>query len=106
MAQKVTVELVDDLDGNKAAETVSFALDGKAYEIDLNKKNAEKLRKTLAAYVNSGRRLTASGRPYTKRKVNGTTRHVRDWARQKGIPVSDHGRIPADVQAAYEEAQK
>jgi hypothetical protein len=28
MAQRVSVELVDDIDGSDAAETVSFALDG------------------------------------------------------------------------------
>ena len=30
---------------------MAFRLDGKAYEIDLSEKNAEKLRKALAAYV-------------------------------------------------------
>ena len=44
MAQQVQVVLVDDLDGGKAAETVSFALDGVSYEIDLSAKNAAKLR--------------------------------------------------------------
>jgi hypothetical protein len=31
MAQKVTVLLVDDIDGGTADETVSFSLDGVAY---------------------------------------------------------------------------
>ncbi len=35
MVQKTTVQLVDDLDGSEAQETVSFGLDGTAYEIDL-----------------------------------------------------------------------
>ena len=106
MAQKVSIELVDDIDGTVAAETVKFGLDGDVYEIDLNKKNATALRKQMAGYVQGGRRLARNGQPYAKKKVNGTTRHVRDWARSKGIPVNDHGRIPADVQAAYDEAQK
>lgn len=46
MAQKVQVILLDDLDGGDAAETVSFALDGASYEIDLSAKNASKLRDT------------------------------------------------------------
>ena len=41
MAQKVQVLLVDDLDGGPAEETVSFALDGVTYEIDLNAQNAK-----------------------------------------------------------------
>jgi hypothetical protein len=44
MAQKVTVALIDDLDGHDAEETVTFGLDGKAYEIDLSASNARKLR--------------------------------------------------------------
>jgi len=40
MAQKVTVELEDDLDGSPADETVRFGLDGTEYEIDLSEKNA------------------------------------------------------------------
>ena len=48
MAQKVHIVLEDDLDGSPATETVSFGLDGKTYEIDLNDKNAGKLRDALA----------------------------------------------------------
>ena len=45
MAKKVTVTLVDDFDGEGAAdETVEFGLDGVTYEIDLSNKNAGKLR--------------------------------------------------------------
>jgi hypothetical protein len=43
MAQKVTVELEDDLDGGPAEETVRFGVDGLDYEIDLSKKNAAAL---------------------------------------------------------------
>ncbi|MBN9376412.1 MAG: Lsr2 family protein, partial [Cellulomonas sp.] len=42
MAQKVQVLLVDDLDGGTADETVTFALDGISYEIDLTTENAAK----------------------------------------------------------------
>ena len=48
MAQKVQVLLVDDLDGSEATETVSFGLDGVAYEIDLSSGNAGQLRTELA----------------------------------------------------------
>ena len=37
---KVITELVDDIDGSTAEETVSFALDGVEYEIDLSTPNA------------------------------------------------------------------
>ena len=41
MSSKVLVVLEDDLDGSKASETVTFALDGTQYEIDLNDQNAQ-----------------------------------------------------------------
>ena len=51
MARKTYVELIDDLSGEKADETVSFALDGVAYEIDLSEANATKLRDELGTWV-------------------------------------------------------
>lgn len=55
MAEQIHIELVDDLDGSSAAETVSFALDGVAYDIDLNEQNAQMLRSVLADYTQAGR---------------------------------------------------
>ncbi|WP_456320117.1 Lsr2 dimerization domain-containing protein [Nocardia aurea] len=50
MARKVVVTVVDDYDGkSQAAETVSFALDGEVYEIDLSETNAESLRCDLSS---------------------------------------------------------
>lgn len=58
MAKKVTVTLVDDVDGEaSAAETVEFAVDGISYEIDHSVKNAEKLRSQLSAWVEHSRRV-------------------------------------------------
>ncbi|HEY4003691.1 MAG TPA: Lsr2 family protein [Pseudonocardia sp.] len=112
MAQKVTVSLIDDLDGDKADETVEFGLDGKNYEIDLSSGNAGKLRDALADYVASARRpggrrrsggaasaaAAAARRPAVDREQN---QAIRDWARKRGMKVSDRGRIPADVLDAY-----
>lgn len=48
MAQRVTVALEDDLNGGPADETVRFGVGTTEYEIDLNEKNAAKLRARLA----------------------------------------------------------
>ena len=63
MAQRVQIILEDDYDGGTAEETVSFALDGAEYEIDLSSKNASGLRDALAPWVAHARRLVvdASG---------------------------------------------
>ena len=67
MASKTVVELFDDLDGGQADETVSFALDGVEYEIDLSAANATQLRSVLAAYVSHAHRAPSKakrpGRP-------------------------------------------
>lgn len=110
MAQQVLVSLVDDLDGQEANETVTFGLDGKSYEIDLSGGNASKLRDALAEYVaaarrpGSERRRSSGGgvRPAGRAAVDREqSQAIREWARKQGMKVSDRGRIPADVQAAY-----
>jgi hypothetical protein len=110
MAKKVTVveELVDDVDGGKAETTVSFALDGTSYEIDLNTKNAAKLRDALAPWVGharkAGRGGKASGRKGGRTHVGPDPATVRKWAASKNLKVSARGRIPGDVLAKFNAA--
>lgn len=107
MAQRVNIVLEDDLDGSNADETVTFGLDGASYEIDLSKKNAAKLRDALAAYVGAARRISGRGRVRggRSRQAGGPSASaVREWARAEGYEVSDRGRVPADVRAAYDAA--
>jgi len=104
MAQKVQITLVDDLDGRPADETVSFALDGSAYEIDLSAANAAALRDALATYVAHARRARGGGRRRNGRGGAGRSAQIRAWARSQGIAVNERGRIPADVVARFEAA--
>ncbi|MGW3956141.1 histone-like nucleoid-structuring protein Lsr2 [Streptomyces sp. NPDC004752] len=109
MAQKVQVLLVDDLDGGEADETVTFALDGKTFEIDLTTSNADKLRGLLDPYVKGGRRTggRASGGRGKTRVVSGgsqDTAQIRAWAKENGYEVNDRGRVPASIREAYEKA--
>jgi hypothetical protein len=105
MAQKVHITLEDDLDGGDATETVAFGLDGRSYEIDLNDKNAAKLRDALARYVAAGRRSGGrSGSGKRRTQIGTSAREIRDWARSNGHKVPDRGRIPSDVREAFEAA--
>ncbi|SFC20497.1 Lsr2 protein [Nocardioides terrae] len=108
MAQKVHIVLEDDLDGSEASETVSFALDGTSYEIDLNEGNATKLRDALSVYIGHGRRVTGGARRGRKATTNtgggASAKEIRDWARSNGHTVPERGRIPADVRSAFEAA--
>jgi hypothetical protein len=115
VAQIREIRLVDDLDGAVADETVEFGVDGKSYEIDLSTANAKKLRDALAEFVASARRAGgrrrgggsgggASAAPATARRPSidrEQNQAIREWARKRGMKVSDRGRIPAEVLEAY-----
>lgn len=111
MATRTVVELVDDLDGKKLAngkgETVQFHLDGVEYEIDLSNQNAKKLRKGFQPYIDAGRRVGGRRRRggHTRRvNTDIDTRAVREWARSRGLEVSDRGRLPQDIVDQYRAA--
>lgn len=63
MAKRVTVELVDDLTGKSGANTVSFGIDGVAYEIDLVDERA--LRDMLAPWIAAARAVGGTPAPAT-----------------------------------------
>lgn len=112
MAQRTILELVDDLDGGKADETVSFALDGVEFEIDLSAENAARLRDAFAEFVGHARRV--GGRKQrgasTPKPVNGNgngkpdTQAVREWARSQGETVAERGRVPQALVMRFQEA--
>ncbi|OLF13485.1 histone-like nucleoid-structuring protein Lsr2 [Actinophytocola xanthii] len=112
MAQKVLVQLVDDLDGlpGDDVSTVQFGLDGVTYEIDLSGANAEQLRDRLTEFVAAGRRVGGRIKRGTKPRStpdNGPTEasQVREWANNNGYELSGRGRIPAHVVDSYRQAQ-
>lgn len=110
MAQKIHIVLEDDIDGSEAAETVSFALDGTNYEIDLNDKNAQALRDALAPYLGHARKVTSGPRRGGRKAAPaangsaGSAKEVREWARANGYDVPERGRIPGEVRQAYDAA--
>ncbi|MDM7890498.1 histone-like nucleoid-structuring protein Lsr2 [Curtobacterium caseinilyticum] len=115
MAQKVTVQLVDDLDDSPIAagegRTVEFAFDGSNYEIDLSDDNVDKFREAISDYVAaarkvSGRRSGGSSnggaqKSAPKRGNSEELAKIREWAKENGYEVSSRGRISTQVQEAY-----
>ncbi|MFS2241954.1 MULTISPECIES: histone-like nucleoid-structuring protein Lsr2 [unclassified Microbacterium] len=113
MARRIVHQLVDDIDGTLLevgeGETVHFALNGVAYEIDLTNSHAEALRDALAPYIEAGRRAagstaTRSSAPRRRSTGNSDTVEIREWAKKQGMKVSERGRIAADVLEAYHAA--
>jgi len=104
----VTEILVDDLDGSPAERTIRFSWDGVAYELELSKKNALALEKTMRPYVAAARRAKGT----RSRRGSGTTTRgskrdwtpVREWAAKNGYGVSTRGRVSQTIIDAYEAA--
>lgn len=114
MARRTEIILIDDLDGGKGDETISFGLDGTEYEIDLSKENAGKLRLALGQFIAVARETERpvpdqlkpsppkpKSTPTPDREQN---QAIRAWARKKGFNVSERGRIPADIIEQYHAA--
>jgi hypothetical protein len=113
VAQRTILELVDDLDGGKADETVTFALDGVEFEIDLSADNAARLRDTFAEFVGHARRTggrkqrgasTAAAAKPTNGNGKPDTQAVREWARSQGENVAERGRVPQALVIRFQEA--
>ncbi|MGW5715301.1 histone-like nucleoid-structuring protein Lsr2 [Amycolatopsis sp. NPDC003865] len=111
MAQKVLVEILDDIDGSPAAQTVQFGLNGVTYEIDLSDENASALRDELARYIGAGRRIggrkvrVATGQSTTTTSDRERNQQIRAWANANDYEVSERGRLSSEVVSAYEAAQ-
>jgi hypothetical protein len=108
MAQKIQTLFIDDIDGGAAEGTVRFGLDGTDYEIDLNAKHAEELRKVLADYAAHARKVGGTTRRAARGHRAGAdaidTAKVREWAKESGFDIRDRGRVPATVVEKYKAA--
>ncbi|WP_277211326.1 histone-like nucleoid-structuring protein Lsr2 [Isoptericola croceus] len=110
MVQKTQVVLIDDIDGSDGDETVTFALDGVSYEIDLSTAHAAELRAALAQWIGHGRKTAAKSAPRSSgasrrgRTDREQLQKIREWARANGHKVNDRGRIPGRILEAFEAA--
>lgn len=111
MAQQFHVQYIDDIDGTVLgddAQTITFAFEGKEYTIDLSEENAAAFRESVAPYIDAGHKLSSARKKPARKSVGkapaGNTKAIREWAKENGYSVSERGRIPADVMAAYSDA--
>ena len=107
MAQRTITVMTDDIEGKEGddVQTYTFAVDGVTYEIDLNDKNAAKMRETFDFYASHGRKVGGSRAKRNGSKPKEDLNAIREWARANGHTVSDRGRISQEVREAYSTAQ-
>ena len=108
MAQKVLIQLTDDLDDKPIADgkggTVTFAVDGTTYEIDLSNKNADTFRGVFQDYIAAGRKVSGSRGRRSATTKESDAKAIREWAKANGVDVTPRGRVPASVREQYEAA--
>ena len=113
MAREIIVVLTDDLDKESQADhSITIGWDGRNYYLDLSEKNYQALEQALRPYLDAAHRverISGPGRRQTANSSNGqinkdVRKAIREWAREQGWAVSDHGRIPKEVIKAYNEA--
>jgi hypothetical protein len=112
MAERIQVELVDDIDGSPAQQTVTFALDGVTYEIDLSEQHAQALRSVLSRYIDrarspqrsSGSRQQESEERRNRQANRQLTEQIRGAARRSRERLSQQAAAaPAEEEAVAEE---
>lgn len=94
MAVTRIIKRSDDLGGAGEASEVIFSINGKAYSVDLNKRNLETFERHLSKYTNVAR-------PLAQASPDVSVSEVRAWAQDNGYSVSDRGRVPISVMDAY-----
>ena len=105
MAQKTTVQFVDDITGEVIeagkGRTVKFAVDGVEYEIDLAEKQANTFAEALDTYVTHARKVGGRRAAATPNRGKSSRDYdpkaVRAWAKSNDVELPARGRIPADV---------
>lgn len=99
--------LIDDLTGEAVGEITAhtFALDGRAFEIDLSPDSLERLEAALEEFIDAARETTRVKRETRRRRSSSTPDHdpaaVRAWAEESGIEVNSRGRIKREIVEAY-----
>ncbi len=122
MAQRIETTLIDDIDGSGADETVSFAIDGQQYEIDLSTEHGDELRAALEKFIANARKIGGrTGRgsrgarrqpaaaapippPAPSTEVN--PKEVRAWADAQGVEYNKRGRLSRELVARFLEAKQ
>lgn len=110
MVKRVSVDLVDDLDGTvidpQGGRTFTFRVEQVDYEMDLTQTNIERFHEAIADYIAAARVISSvdrdkPARSPRRRKSTTELAAIREWARANGFEISSHGRVPVGIKEAY-----
>lgn len=110
MAKQVVVHYTDNYTGKallEDGETIELTYRGQTHTWDLNPDSIKKLDDLLRPWIECSEvvetKRTARKRPAGGRKSQASTENalIREWAIENGLPVSEKGRIKAEIREAY-----
>lgn len=123
VAKTTSIQLIDDIDGSvideDAGESIEFSVSGVDYVIDLKSKNATEFHRKLDYYIEHATRVGGRKRKPSAaaaavaavapastpaKRDPAQTRAIRQWAFDSGYELSSRGRIPAEIEEAYNAA--
>ncbi len=105
MAKRTVTIVTDDLTGAELdadAATVTFALEGASYEIDLGPSTVADLREALQPFIGAAREVGRAGRGSASTSAPaGEQFAARTWLVKQGIDVPSRGRLSAELLERY-----
>jgi len=105
MAKRTSTIVTDDLTGAELGDdavTVTFALEGTAYEIDLAPDTAADLREALEPFIDAARKVGRSGRGTASSSApTGEQSAACAWLIEQGVDVPSRGRLSAEHLERY-----
>lgn len=116
MAQRTSIQLIDDLDDSPiedgSGDTVAFTYRGTSYEIDLSDEHVAEFDAALERFVSAARRTggastarrSSGGAPKPRAAADTDPKAVRAWALANGVEVNPRGRLKAQVVEQYKAA--
>lgn len=118
VAKRVVEHLISDLSGEEipadsAGGTVEFGVSGTLYAVDLTEAELQDFNDALAPYVDVAQKLTNRGARINRTTVSSSQAGkrskdqltaIRTWAKKNGHEISERGRVPEAVLAAFDAA--
>lgn len=120
--RQAKVVITDDFDGTEINpgtdyEPLRFMVDGTYYEIDLTDDHRSEFFELIYPWTHTAtevpqparlgkRRVSPTPAERPKRRDPALVGAIRTWARERGYKMSDRGRIPAEIERAYELATR